>query len=278
MKLSSLSKWSIFIGILFITFFACRRDPMKNIDVNFPLLKAIPQEKWQTLANKKIFFGHKSVGDNLVNGLEDILKYIPEIKLDIIRTSELSDFDHPLLAHAYVGENGDPGSKNDAFTHLMESGLGEKVDIAFFKYCYADIKRKTDVDKVFNAYKKSMDYLITRYINTVFIPVTVPLHAIQSGPKAWIKKIIRRPLNGVDDNIKRCRFNELLRQWYQGKVPIFDLARIESTALNNKRKKFQKGETVYYSLVRKYTYDGKHLNQVGRITAAEQLLALLAGL
>lgn len=251
---------------------------MKNIDVTFPLLKSIPQEKWQALAEKKIFFGHKSVGDNLINGVEDILAYMPDITLNIAKTAELNDFDRPIFAHAYVGENGDPESKNIAFARIMENGIGEKVDIAFFKYCYADIKKKTDADKVFQEYKSTMDDLMSRYKNTVFIPVTVPLHAIQSGPKAWIKKIIRRPLNGVDDNIKRCRFNELLRQEYQNKAPIFDLALIETTAPNGKRKKYQKGDSVYFSLVRKYTYDNKHLNQLGRITAAEQLLVLLAGL
>ncbi|HSA96105.1 MAG TPA: hypothetical protein VLJ16_08640, partial [Acidobacteriota bacterium] len=36
-------------------------------------LEAVPQEKWDSLAQKRIFFGHKSVGFNIISGLEDVM-------------------------------------------------------------------------------------------------------------------------------------------------------------------------------------------------------------
>ena len=73
----------------------------------------------------------------------------------------------------------------------------------------------------------------------------------------------------VYNNINRNQFNEILRKEYEGKAPIFDLAKIEST--------YPDGKTSY-SMVPDYTYDGGHLNETGRKKAAEQLLVLLANI
>ena len=80
---------------------------------------------------------------------------------------------------------------------------------------------------------------------------------------------------GYDDNIKRNQFNELLRKEYDGKAPIFDLARTESTLPDGKRSSFSKDGKNYYFMVPDYTHDGGHLNELGRKRAAEQLLVVL---
>ena len=138
------------------------------------------------------------------------MKENPHINLNIVETSNPADFNHPLFAHARVGKNTDPKSKINAFSAFMKEAIGNKADIAFFKFCYVDVMAGTDVHKVFTEYMNSMSHLKKTYPKTNFIHVTVPLTTRQTGIKAWIKKLIGRPVGGYDDNIKRNQFNELL--------------------------------------------------------------------
>jgi len=280
MKNIRLKRSHIISLIILVVFMSCKRGDMKSINNKFPKLQEIPQEKWQKLAKKKIFFGHQSVGNNIIAGLNDIMEYMPNINLNIINTTNLTDFSNPIFAHSNVGVNGNPISKCDDFTRIMESGISDKVDIAFFKFCYVDIKQKSNVEEVFKAYKESMNKLANKYPNTIFVHVTTPLRVCQSGPKALVKKLIKKPLYGFLDNIKRNQFNTMLRKEYKGKTPIFDLALIESTYPDGKRKKNKQGGKICYSLIREYTDtdDGGHLNKYGRVMAAEKLLTLLAKL
>ncbi len=97
--------------------------------------------------------------------------------------------------------------------------------------------------------------------------------------KTWIKKIIgKKDIWEYDDNIKRNQYNQLLKEYYEGKEPVFDLAKIESTYPDGKRCTFEKDGKTYYSLVSEYTSDGGHLNEKGRKIVAEKLLVFLANL
>jgi len=114
--------------------------------------------------------------------------------------------------------------------------------------------------------------------NATKIHITAPLSTIQKGPKALIKKIIRKTPSGYDNNIKRNMFNKMIRKEYSEKSPIFDLAEIESTYKDGTREVFYKEKRKYFSLVPAYTDDGDHLNEFGRRIVAEQLLIFLANL
>ena len=70
----------------------------------------------------------------------------------------------------------------------------------------------------------------------------------------------------------------MLLKKYEGKEPILDIAKIESTFPNGTRCSFTRDGKTYYSMVPEYTYDGGHLNELGRKKVAEQLLILLAQL
>jgi lysophospholipase L1-like esterase len=72
--------------------------------------------------------------------------------------------------------------------------------------------------------------------------------------------------------------NELLIKEYDGKEPVFDLAKTESTLPDGTRETFTKDGKTHYSMVLEYTHDGGHLNETGHKKAAEQLLILLASL
>ena len=270
---------SLLIILPFLTLFiSCNGGEMPEHKIQFPSIKDIPASKWEKLAQKKIYFGHMSVGYNILDGVRDIMKENSQVKLNIVETTDKANFKEALFAHSKVGKNRDPQSKIDAFKGFLEGGIGENADIAFLKCCYLDFMPDTDVQKVFSEYRDAMSHLKMEYPEIAFIHVTVPLTARQSGIKAWIKKLIGRPVRGVDDNIKRNQFNELLRQEYDGKGPIFDLEKIESTYPDGRRMLFEKDGKNYYSMVPEYTHDGGHLNETGRRKVAEQLLILLSNL
>jgi hypothetical protein len=108
---------------------------------------------------------------------------------------------------------------------------------------------------------------------------TVPLTADQQPAsfKDSVKNTLRK-LAGRDPNVKRNRFNQLLKQTYGGKDPIFDIAEIESTHSDGSRSYFSRAGQKIYTLAPEFTEDGGHLNEAGRRRGAQQLLALLAGL
>ena len=238
----------------------------------------IPESTWKNLSEKRIYFGHQSVGYNIIEGLKDIMKENPMIKLNIIETNDPHKLTTPIFAHSRIGNNTEPGSKSEEFSMLMKQGIGNKADFALFKLCYVDITADTEVQKVFANYKNIMANLKKTYPKTKFIHVTVPLTTVQTGFKALVKKIIGRPITGYVDNINRNQFNDMLRKEYNGKEPIFDLAGIESTFPDGRRASFMKDGKNFYSLVPEYTYDGGHLNEEGRKRVARQLLLFLANL
>jgi hypothetical protein len=266
---------TISIIILHI-FFSCSGGNMPDQKVKFPSLQEVSDSQWEKLSQKKVYFGHQSVGNNILNGVKDLMQENPKIKLNILETSDQADFKIGIFAHSKVGENMDPKSKIDGFKKFMDNGLGESVDTAFFKFCYIDVNPTTDVEMLFSDYRNTMSQLTANYPKTEFIHVTIPLKVVQTGPRAWIKKLIGRPIGGYADNIKRNQFNKLLQKEYNGKELIFDLAMIESTYSDGSRKKFQEDGNTYYALIPDYSHDGRHLNKVGRKTVAEQLLILLA--
>ena len=58
-----------------VTTMLCTRIRTKEdtTRIMLPSIDNVPQEYWVKLAEKKIFFGHKSVGYNVIDGIEDIL-------------------------------------------------------------------------------------------------------------------------------------------------------------------------------------------------------------
>lgn len=235
----------------------------------------ISSASWKELSTKKIYFGHQSVGYNILDGVMDIMAKEPLINLEVVETHDPKDFNSPLFAHSKVGENGNTQSKIDAFNDVLDNGVGEKTDIALFKFCYLDFHKEIDSKGVFKQYREAVSKLKTKYPNLELIHLTVPLTSQQTGPKAWIKKIIGKPLRGFDINVKRNEFNDFMRAEYKGEESVFDLAKIESTYIDGKRELFTRGDKNYYSLIPDYTDDGSHLNESGRKVVAEQFLLFL---
>ena len=258
---------------------------MQNQAINLSALKAVPETAWIKLSQQRILFGHQSVGYNIVQGIQELLKENPQIKLNILENSHQSEVANPGFIHFPIGRNTDPQSKIDGFANLMKQDIGKTADIAFFKLCFVDFSSSTDVSKVFSAYQTTMDALVQQFPKTTFVHVTVPLTSqpnglkkLLKGTKKMFKQLVNQPSYDISDNKQKNEFNDLLKNTYQGKAPIFDIAGIESTFLDGKQQVYSSNGKSYLSLVPDYTYDGGHLNELGRKVVAEKLLVFLAKL
>lgn len=233
---------------------------------------------WEKLSKRKIYFGHQSVGDNIIDGIEKIVMVYPDINLRIVDIKQSHNIMPGTLAHLKVGKNKDPRSKIEAFVQHINGGIGDAMDVAALKLCYIDIMADANSENIFSTYKNEIANIQTAYPDLTIVHFTVPLTTLQTGPKAWVKKILGRSPYGIQENMNRHRYNTLLREKYQGKEPILDIAMIESTYPDGTRATFEVDGKTYFSMVPEYTVDGGHLNEIGRKKVAEQLILLLADL
>jgi hypothetical protein len=241
-------------------------------------IASLSDEALAKLVQAKIYFGHQSVGSNIMAGVEDLMRQNPRLKLQVKETAAPSVFRDSVFLHGPVGKNENPDSKIDDFAAKIKAGVGDNADIAFFKFCYIDIMDDRNIEELLANYQKTMSDLKKAYAKTTFVHVTVPLTVIQTGPKAFVKKIIGRAPGGLLENIKRTEYNRKLRQAYEGKEPIFDLAQIESTYADGSRATFDWQGKSYESLIPEYGSDGSHLNELGRQRVAENLIVFLSRL
>lgn len=251
---------------------------MAQTNVTNQILEDISDAQWESLSKQKIYFGHQSVGYNIISGIDEISGDNPKLKLRSIETYNPDKFEKGILAHSRIGYNTDPESKVAAFDFYMKAGIASTSDICGFKFCYVDVGEKTDINKLFDQYKSMTDALQIRYPETTFFHCTVPLTTIQTGYKAKIKKLLGRSIGGTKANIKRNEYNALLRAEYLKTGTLFDLAEIESTLPDGTRCTFDINGEMYYSLFPEYTNDGGHLNNSGRIIVADNFISFLASL
>jgi hypothetical protein len=270
----------IFLLMLLLFTYSCEGGKMQQEAVQ-PISEQAIQDSLKKVAGQRIYFGHQSVGYNILDGIRDVAKPYPQIQLNIVETADPGKLDgKAILAHSTVGYNTDPVSKLNDFSKNLEKGLGNKVDIAFIKFCYVDMRQGDDAGKIFEEYKKTITSLKIKFPRITFVHVTAPLTShqkdIKTIAKNAIKWIIGRPIRSYRDNIPRNQFNDLLRKEFGGSEPVFDLAAIESTGPDGKRVEDSADGRSFYSMAPGYTYDGGHLNETGRRIVAQKLLLFLA--
>jgi len=249
--------------------------------VILPSLSDVPQGSWARLAQSRIFFGHQSVGYNIVDGVADVMNEHIGIDLKVAETYEPQSFAGPVFAHARVGRNTEPLSKIKAFREILDSGAGDSINIAFFKFCYVDIVRDSDPQEIFDSYAATLEELKNQYPQTTFLHVTAPIRSLPKGAagglKQSFKSLVGKP-GALDDNAVRERYNKLLTDAYGATEPIFDLAQAESVNLSGSMCHAGKGPHKVCVMAPEYTDDGGHLGVLGRKRVAEQLLIILAGI
>lgn len=227
---------------------------------------------WENLRRSRVLFGHQSVGEDVVRALSQT----PGFPLEVRATTDPRDFQRPVFGHFRVGRNGDPVSKCRAFAQVMARGVGDQVDIAFFKLCYVDVTSGTDVERLFRVYVDTMAELARAYSEVTFLHVTVPVRRLPDEPMGWLRERVRWIGKERAAQVKRHAYNRLLRAAFAQTGRVFDLAAIESTFPNGiVSSVLCRGEGLP-SLVPAYTDDGGHLNQHAAALVAEHLAARLA--
>jgi hypothetical protein len=226
------------------------------------------------MAKGKTYFGHQSVGANIIDGLVDVARR-ERVELRVSRATDPAAFDLPGLVHQAIGENEKPLSKIDAFERAIEGGVGGQADMAFFKFCYVDFAARAGTDAIFDRYVEAMSRLRARHPGMKFAHLTVPLTVTQQGVKATMKALLGRPRWGEAENAVRHHFNERLRQTYAGKEPLFDLARLEATRADGSSDSYLYDGRSVPRLVCDYSDDGQHLNVIGRAYVAAKLASFV---
>ncbi len=226
------------------------------------------------VAERRIFFGHQSVGMNLLDGLRDLATR-EGVALRIVDACPMG-VEPGTIAHAFLGENGAPMKKLADFARALAGGAAAGADLALVKLCYVDVRADTDVDALFAAYRNAISEGQAASPGTTIVHVTTPLQTMEGGARALAKQVLRRPLRGTSHNAKREALNELVRREYVGKAPLFDLARIEATRPDGTVETSAWQGRRVRALVRAYSDDGGHLNVEGRRRAAAELAAVLA--
>jgi hypothetical protein len=232
---------------------------------------ASPQD-WQNLSHLKIVFGHQSVGENVISGIETLARE-NHVALSIAETRDA--FAAPGLHHFKIGRNGEPQTKLEDFDATMSHDIAGTADIALMKLCFTDFGTDTNAQQVARDYIAEVDQLASRFPQTAFVPVTAPLTTVQTGPKALIKKLLGKEPGGFEENAKRELFNETLRKHYASHAVLFDIAAIESNF--GKVTIDHHGQNVEM-LNPDITYDGQHLNDEGKRLIGGALVHHLANI
>ena len=199
----------------------------------------IPQEWLDKARRKGVYFGHQSVGSNMLDGLDELSNTSPKrYKIEIVENPAPEWFDkHGGIGHNPIGENGNPASKvRDFIEQMTGKGYGRHAGTGMMKFCFVDITAATNVTGVFNTYRQGLEGLEHSCPKTVLVWWTVPV--VKDG-----------------NNKKRESYNALVRDYCRAHNKVlFDIADIESYSPGGQRR-------LAYSLPvldSSYTEDGSH--------------------
>lgn len=228
----------------------------------------VTDEQLENVSEATVFFAHQSVGGNVLDGIASVYADhgVPTPSVTEVGAGDVADAD---LLHVRIGTNGDPLGKIDAFSSMIRSGLGDEVDVAMLKLCYADVRDGADVDTIFAAYRDTIAALQRDYPEVRFVAATVPLYT-KRGPVATLKGWLGRgDKYGPEHNALREHLNAMIRAEYATSGALFDIAAIESTAPDGDRITGRHNGQLYYALDQGYASDRGHLNETGAAAAAE---------
>lgn len=249
---------------------SCRDGTMPlPVSVAPPQLSSAQREQ---LRSRHIFFAHQSVGGNIMDGLKDLAEagapLVPERTLRV-------DAERPgVLAHEWVGENGQPASKLGALDSAVR-GPAAEADVIMFKFCYSDFGPGTDPARILNQYVAEIRTLRAHRPGLTIVHMTTPV----PEPDSWLRYYFRKArgrMTARERIVMIGQYNDLLRREFGGREPLFDLAVRESRSPEGERSTISAGGREYSALNPAWSEDGEHLNSAGRLYIAGELLAFLA--
>ena len=219
---------------------------------------------------KSVFFGHQSVGSNILDGVCAEFPDLPVVDIE----NEPDRKPYSGIFHAKIGRNGDAQSKFESFYNHVLSPQ-QDYDLALMKLCYVDIDRHSDVDRILSQYVDLIERLQLRRPNIELMHTTVPLRVLRLGVRSYLKKWTGRAIDPIEDNAKRHSFNEALRECFGKSHRIFDLASFECTAPSGGHSGIEYRGAAVPGMFPAYSTDGGHLNELGRSTIAREFVAML---
>ena len=172
------------------------------------------------MSRTKVFFGHQSVGMNVLDGVPGVYA------AHGIRAGDRAGRQPGRARTAgssttrTSARTGNPWLKIQDFDAKMRSGVGEQVDVAMMKFCYVDITGDTDVGALFAAYRETMAALERDFPKVTFVHVTVPLMTEQGLLSKLKSRLTGSSGYGPADNAARERLNALIRHEYAGRPPL----------------------------------------------------------
>ncbi len=264
---------------LWLFVLGCSTRESGEINMN-QILKVTREETsrdlWPRISELKVFFGHQSVGRDILNGVQANLTDMDGMELEIREFRNPTRMTKGLLLHAPIGRNGTAESKIDDFVKLMCGEMGESVDVAMMKLCFVDISGTDDADKLFEYYISGMQRIRSRRPQLTLVHCTVPITAGESRAKSFVKNILGKSTVG-DANYLRNRYNRLLIQHFGTTEPVFDIAGRQALHENGTVESFHYKGGKYLCFRPDLTDDGGHPNADGSALLGEELLNVLAG-
>jgi hypothetical protein len=260
---------------------AGRWSTEKSIPIQGNVASAITTADLTAVARIRMFFGHQSVGMNVLDAVPGVYAdhgvSAPPIEQGRAEPGPAGGF----IAHKSIDEYVIDAGKLalEDFDRTMRGGMGRQVDVALMNFCWGDIWSDTDVDALFARYRDTMAALERDFPNVTFIHVTVPLTTapgLFTELKTRLKTLLgRRDVRGQPANVARERLNALIRGEYAGRH-LFDLAAIESTKPDSTRVSGRYDNQGYFALYDGYASDMAFLNAVGAKIAATAFLEAIA--
>lgn len=232
---------------------------------------AVSRTDLDRTAKLRIVFAHQSVGQNILDGLRTLVAEQGS-GLRILETRR-PPAGEPGLFHFKVGQNGAPEGKIQDYVQTVSSDPAD-IDVALLKLCFIDFNAASDPRRLAQDYADAIQRLQAARPQTRFVAITAPLTTVQTGPKAWIKRLLGQSPAGYDSNLRRQAFNDVLRQRFPHNR-LFDLARLESTA-GGAPIGFEVNGQHVEALDPALSSDGGHLNARGARLAASALVHFLS--
>ncbi len=214
----------------------------------------------ETLRGARVFFGHQSVGANILAGLRSLAQ---EAGIEV------------AIGEGRVGENMQPLGKFEDFARHAESPDSDGQQMLLMKLCYVDFSPDTDAGALVQAYASAVERVRKARPEARIVHVTPPLCVRPGGLKPLLQRALGRPVWEEQANARRMEFRERLLARFPGE-PVFDLSMLESTRPDGTREEYVVGGRKVPMLWPGYTSDGGHLNGLGQRLAAKAFAHVLA--
>lgn len=230
--------------------------------------------RWRTVAGQRVYFGHQSVGNDILGGLQELSRR-HALGLRVVESADPSAVDGAAVVHFAAGYNQDPFSKNDALLAMLASRHEADGAIALLKYCYVDMGPQSDIWRIFASYRRFVARVERDHPDVTLVHATMPLTANLESLSGRLRSFLDRSPDR-DVAVARHHYNTLVREAFAGRSPLFDLAAVEATRDDGSRAGFLRHGEWIDVMAPEHSSDGGHLSARGARKAAAGLLDALA--